>query len=71
MAFVKRHFRACLALGLLLLVGGTVGYPYSEFFGWTAMVAGAILLGLCRVTTFTAANEAWHGKNRGKEESGG
>lgn len=68
MVFVKRHLRACVALGLLLLVGGAVGYPHSEPFGWATMVAGAILLGICRVTTFTAANEAWYGKNRGKEE---
>jgi hypothetical protein len=33
-----------------------------------AMVAGAILLGMCRVITFTAANEAWQGKKVGEED---
>lgn len=68
MSFVKRHLLACLTLGLLLLVGGAVGYSYSEPFGWMVMVAGAILLCMCRVTTFTAANEAWHRNNRGGKD---
>jgi hypothetical protein len=68
MAFVKRHLRACLALGLIFLIGGAVGYSHSESFSWMAMVVGAILLGMCRVTTFTAANEDWHGKDKGEED---
>jgi hypothetical protein len=70
MAFVKRHLFVCLAIGLILLIGGAVGYSQTKLFGWIAMVTGAILLGMCRVTTFTAANEAWHGKDRGNEDRG-